>query len=288
MMEPSTQNKLEGQVAIVTGATAGIGREVCLALARHGANVVVTARNRKRIDQTVADCRRQPGAADVLGLSCDVRNEQDMQRMADETVKRFGRIDILAASAGILRAKGSTLKTLAQMTCAEWCEVLDVNLKGLFLANRAVLPAMIRQRCGHVLNLSSTSGRKAYAFDSAYCASKFGAIGLTESLAAEVRSHGVKVQILLPGAIDTPMWDQNGPIRRPEFALPVQRVADMILHMLTIPRDTLLLAPMIEPLGKPQRGGWLGDGPDRRSAPVPARQTANQPATTATRQGELT
>jgi len=252
---------LVNQVSIVTGGTAGIGRATCLALALRRAHVVVVGRNADRIAETCQALRDIEGGGEALGISADVCREADMARMVSKTLDRFGRIDHLVAAAGILRASSAPgLTALARMSKAAWDEVLDVNLRGLYLSNRAVLEVMIEQRRGQIVNLSSTSGRRAYAFDSAYCASKCGAIGLTESLAEEARAFGVRVQVLLPGAIDTPMWDQNGPIHRPEFALAPARVADVVLFMLTLPADTILREPVVEPFGAPSRDGWRGGG----------------------------
>lgn len=181
-----------------------------------------------------------------------------MEQMAASTRERFGRIDILVAAAGILRAKGGHLRTLRQMSAAEWDEVLDTNLKGVFLANRAVLPAMIERRRGNILNISSTSGRKGLAYDSAYCASKFGVIGLSEALAEEMRQYGIRVQILLPGAISTGMWNQNGPLPRPGNILAPERVAELAVEMVALPDDTVLPMPVIEPFKMQLQTGWIG------------------------------
>lgn len=252
---------LREHVVVVTGGTVGIGRAVCRAFARCGAAVVIVGRDRDRIESVEKEL--DGDACRVLGIRADVRSERDMERMARRTLERFGRIDVLVASAGILRARGAPLKMLSQMSVAEWDEVIDTNLRGVFLADRAVLPAMIERRRGQIINLSSTSGRRGYAFDTAYCASKFGVIGLTESLSEEVRAYGIKVQVVLPGAIDTPMWDQNGPIRRPEFALPAQRVAELIVRLVRATPDTVIVEPVIEPFAKPSLGGWLGDAPGK-------------------------
>lgn len=249
--------QLAGQVAIVTGATAGIGMATARALAKRGMRVVAVARARDRIEQLLGELETDGGSV-PLGISCDVRSAPDVDRMVDEVLAACGRIDVLVASAGVLRPQGAGLKTLVHTSLAEWDEVVDTNLRGLFLTDRAILRVMLRQRAGHVINVSSTSGRKAYAFDAAYCASKFGAIGLTETIAEEARPHGIRVQLVLPGPIDTPMWDQNGPLRRPEYAVPVERVANLILRMLTLPNDTVWVAPAIDPLRRPERMGWLG------------------------------
>jgi NAD(P)-dependent dehydrogenase (short-subunit alcohol dehydrogenase family) len=250
-------SQIEGQVAIVTGGSVGIGYATCMALAREGANVVVVGRNRDRLAHSLRELKRQRGDNGTLGLALDVTQEKDMAQMAERTLEKFGRIDILIGTAGILRTGGGFLRTLQAMPVEEWDAVIDTNLKGIFLSNRAVLPAMIRQGRGNIVNVSSTSGRKGLAYDSAYCASKFGIIGLSEALAEEVGQYGVRVQVLLPGAIETDMWDQNGPLPRPRSILSSERVADLILHLVSLADDVMLATPIIEPIKTQVRTEWI-------------------------------
>jgi NAD(P)-dependent dehydrogenase (short-subunit alcohol dehydrogenase family) len=247
---------LIGKTAIVTGGAGGIGRATVLALAQRGCSVAVVDRAPERIAQvcTEADAARQcADGGSTLALALDVTREEQMQEMARVCREKLGRIDLLVTCAGILRAAGSSPKPMVELSEAEWDAVIEINLKGVFLSNRAVLPTMIQQRSGAIINVSSTSGRQGRAHDSAYCASKFGVIGLSESLAEEVRLHGIKVQVVLPDAVDTPLWDQNGPIR-PELALPPERVGDLIAFMACLPADTILPAPVIAPFRTRRRG----------------------------------
>jgi 3-oxoacyl-[acyl-carrier protein] reductase len=257
-------SQLEGQVAIVTGGGSGIGRATCSALVGEGACLVVVDVDQVRVGETLHEIHRQTGLPEaserVMGLTLDVRQEQDMGEMVRQTVDHFGQIDILITSAGILRAKGSGPKLVADMPTADWDEVLDTNLKGAFLSNHAVLPTMIRQRRGQIVNISSTSGRQGRAYDSAYCASKFGIIGLSEALAQEVLQYNIRVQVILPDAVDTPLWYQNGPIPRPTGALPVSRVASLITYLLKLPMDCLLVNPVIAPFRTRRRRAQPGDG----------------------------
>ncbi len=238
-------NRLSGKVAIVTGGTGGIGKATCHALAALGSKIVIVDKSLQRIHAAEQELRTQ-WQADTLALALDVSSESDMQEMARLTVEHFGRIDILTTCAGILRAPGSLPKPMANVSVEEWDIVLDINLKGVFLSNRAVLPAMIAQRGGTIINVSSTSGRQGKAHDAPYCASKFGVMGLTESLAEEVRAYGIRVQSVLPDAVDTPLWEQNGPIK-PEHALAPERVGELIAFMAGLPEDTLIVAPVIAP-----------------------------------------
>lgn len=249
---------LAGRVAIVTGGTGGIGQAVVLALARRGCAVAIVDRDPARIaqvcDSVAGLANGQGNAPRTLGLTLDVTREQDMQAMAGQVVAGLGRIDILVTCAGILRFPGSLPKPMVQLTEDEWDFVLDVNLKGVFLSNRAVLATMMQQRSGTIINVASTSGQQGRAHDSAYCASKFGVIGLTESLAEEVRPYAIRAQTVLPDAVDTPLWDQNGPIR-PEHALPAERVGELIAFMASLPADTIMVAPVIAPFRTRKRMG---------------------------------
>lgn len=242
--------RLAGKCAIVTGGTGGIGLAVCRAAAGEAASVVVGDLNQERVDAAVAAL---PDPTRHLGLVLDVRDEAANQALVERTLERYGRIDALVACAGILRPPSTPPKPLAQTTTAEFDLVLDVNLKGIFLSNRAVLPVLIRQRSGIIINISSVSGLKGRAHDGPYCASKFGVIGLSQCIQDEVRTYGVKVQAVLPDSIDTPFWEQNYPVPKPGHVLPPERVADLVLFMLTQPDDTMLVAPVIAPSGARRR-----------------------------------
>jgi len=263
-MTQSPDRPLDGQVALVTGGAGGIGLAACQALRRAGAVLAIADRDAARIEVA-----RAALGDDTLGMTVDVTDEAAVEAMARTTVERLGRIDILVACAGILRAPGAAPRPVAQMTAAEWDAVLAVNLRGTFLCNRAVLGPMIRQRRGQIVNVSSTSGLKGKALDGAYCASKFGVIGLTESLAEEVRPHNIRVQAILPDVVATPIWEQNGPFGAPAEALPAERVGDLICYLVTLPPDTMLQALVVSPFrGRrkkvapaPQGGGQEGGTP---------------------------
>jgi 3-oxoacyl-[acyl-carrier protein] reductase len=231
---------LAGQVVIVTGGASGIGLATCRAMAKRGARLVAVDLNQGGLDELLGALKTEMPNLQAVGLALNVRLEQDMQEMANQTQERFGRIDILVHSAGILRLKGSRPQFLYQVSPEEYDAVMDTNLKGTFLSNRAVIPAMVKQRQGQIFNISSTSGLKGRPLDSVYSASKFGVVGLSEALAEEVRQYGIKVQVILPDAVDTPMWEQNAPIQAPDSSLAPERVADLICYLATLPRDTLL------------------------------------------------
>jgi 3-oxoacyl-[acyl-carrier protein] reductase len=251
--------RLDGTVVVVTGATSGIGLATCAAALAAGARVVAVGR------------RPHPMAGDVgpdrlLALSLDVRQPEDMTAMAQRTLDAYGRIDVLVASAGLLRTGPPT--TVERLPLQEWDTVLETNLRGVFLSNRAVLPTMLAQLSGTIINLSSTSGRKGLAYDAAYCASKFGVIGFSEALAEEVGSRGVKVQVVLPGPVDTPVWSQNGPLPPPSTMLAPERVADVVLRLLTLPGDMVVTPLEVVPAHR--RAGR----PEARPRPEPVARGA--------------
>ena len=262
--------RLHGRVAIVTGGTSGIGRQVCLALAREAVSVVVVGRNGDRLAAVLEEMKSagagRPVTPEPLGLKLDVTSEEDMAIMAGETLHRFGKIDALIASAGILRGEGSRPSMLLDLTGREWDRIVDTNLKGVFLSNRAVLKTMREQGGGQIINIASLTGRRAVPFDTPYSASKFGVVGLTEALAREMESYGVRVQVVLPGNTDTPIWSQNDPLPAAAHTIPAGRVADLIISMLTWPDDLTLGELAISPLRTETHKGKLGPVP----APGPA------------------
>ena len=257
--ETTAERPFADRVAIVTGGSSGIGRAVCVALARAGASVVAVGRSAARLDETLEQARRAGGGG-FLSLVLDVGREEDMTRMAERVVERFGRIDTLVASAGILR-NGSGPKTAMELTLDDWHAIIRTNLRGTFLSNRAVLPSMLQRKSGDIVNISSTSGLRGFAYDAAYCASKFGILGLSEALAEEVRRSGIRVQSICPGPAATAMWEQNLPVPPPEQTMPVERVVDLLMYILTLPRDTLLHNPVIVPLRSHRRPAFRAPGP---------------------------
>src|SRR6266481_185950 len=147
---------LKGKVAIVTGGGYGIGKQIALTFARNGADLVLAARSEGPLEEAQKEVR-QAGSR-CLVVQADISKEADCTRIVDRTMAEFGRIDILVNNAGIA---GPT-KTLTDMSLSEWNEVIDINLTGAWLASRAVIPTMQRQRSGHILNISSGAGRRGY------------------------------------------------------------------------------------------------------------------------------
>jgi len=192
--------RLEGKVAIVTGASRGLGRIFCLKLAEEGAKIVAaTQKNIAGLEETVKEIEAMGGTA--IALQVDVTQEEDTLRMARETVEKFGRIDILVNNAAFYY--GISRKPFYEIDPAEWDRVMEVNVKGPWLCTRAVFPYMKEQGQGSVINLSSEvffTGSRNFVH---YVASKGGVIGLTRSLAIELGPHGIRINAVAPGFTDT-------------------------------------------------------------------------------------
>lgn len=246
------ETSLSGRAIIITGAAGGIGAATARRLATDGARLVLVDRAAEPLAALAAELGAHPFPADIS-------SEDDMARMAAATVDLHGRIDALVAAAGILRTSGQP-RMLADTSFEEWRRIIEVNLTGTFLANRAVLGAMLAQKRGDIVNISSVSGRQGRAFDGPYAASKFGILGLSESLAEEVQREGIRVQTVLPDAVDTGLWAQSGTSAlKPRAMLKADHVAAFIAYLLTLPRDAYLLNSTIAPIPLRTRRGPAKD-----------------------------
>jgi 3-oxoacyl-[acyl-carrier protein] reductase len=189
---------LEGRIALVTGASQGIGRACALELARAGATVALAARNEAKLAEAAAEIQAAGGKAAVFAL--DVAGPGSIAAGAKAVLDAFGKVEILVNNAGITR-DGLVLR----MKRPDWDDVLQTNLTGAFLLTQALLSAMLRNRWGRIINITSVVGRTGQAGQVNYAASKAGLIGMTRSLAREVASRGITVNAVAPGYIETPM-----------------------------------------------------------------------------------
>jgi NAD(P)-dependent dehydrogenase (short-subunit alcohol dehydrogenase family) len=239
---------------VVTGGASGIGGACAKLLLDQGAKVLIADLRSEAIDAAISSLA-QSAATNLHGVACDVRSADDCERVIDAAQQKLSRIDALVHCAGILRPPGGRPVPMHQLEESEYDAVIDTNLKGTFFMNRAVLRTFVKQRSGQIVNVSSTSGLKGRPLDSVYSASKAGVIALSESIAKEVRPFGVRVQVVIPDAVDTPLWQQNGILTNsPPGALPPERVAELILFCLSLPADTvcenLVIAPFRARIGK--------------------------------------
>ncbi len=199
---------LKDKVALVTGGGRGVGKAVALAYAHEGVKLVICARTASEIEQSAGEIRQL--GTECLGLVCDVSVEDSVATLVKDLEDHFGRVDILVNNAGVMTRPVS----LAELEVRKWDYTLAVNLRGTFLVTRTILPLMIRQKNGSIINVSSTIGRGAYANFAAYAVSKWGVEGLTQTLAVEVKSHNIRVNSVDPGTVATKLTGYAG--SRPE------------------------------------------------------------------------
>ena len=189
---------LAGRTAVVTGGTRGIGLAIARALAEDGASVVVSGRDAGRLESAVKEIETL--GASVVGVAADQSKREDCDRLVDAAKERFGRIDVLVNNAGITRDQ-----LLVRMKDDDWDQVMDTNLRGVFLMTRAVVKSMMRQKSGRIINIASTAGAMGNAGQVNYSAAKAGVIGLTKAAARELAHWNILVNAVAPGLIETDM-----------------------------------------------------------------------------------
>jgi 3-oxoacyl-[acyl-carrier protein] reductase len=217
--------RLDGRIAIVTGGSRGIGRATSIALAREGACVVVVGRSRDTCAEVVAGIAADGGTA--IAIQADVSSEADVAAMVGATMRRFKRIDILVNNAAV----NLPYRAVVDLTLDEWNRIVATNLTGSFLCCKAVLPAMIAQGYGKIINMSSRGGRQGEAGRSPYRSTKAAIINFTECLAAEVKEHGIDVNAICPGAVRTDMMREITNDHVPSYAMPPEDIASVVVFL---------------------------------------------------------
>lgn len=192
---------LTGKVALVTGASRGIGQAAAIDLAKAGADVVVNFIGNEAVAQETVEKIEALGRK-AIKIKADVGNAEDVQAMVDEAVATFGHIDILVNNAGITRDG-----LLIRMKDSDWDDVLNINLKGVYLVTKAVAKLMVKQRVGRIINMTSVSGVTGNVGQANYAAAKAGVIGFTKTCAKELAARGITVNAIAPGFIETAMTD---------------------------------------------------------------------------------
>lgn len=193
--------RFKDQTVIVTGGGYGIGKQVALAFGREGANVVLAARSREKMEEVAGELRRM--GTQPLAVPLDVRFEEQCAAVVEQALAQYRRIDVLVNNSGIA---GPT-KLARDISHEEWIESMDVNLNGAFYCAKHVSGPMIEARHGCIVNISSVAGRIGYALRTPYAATKWGMIGLSHSLAAELGPHGIRVNAILPGPVKGDRFD---------------------------------------------------------------------------------
>jgi len=217
--------KLAGKVAIITGGSRGIGLAIARALVGDGANVAITGRTDTHLSAARPGIEAAgPGAVETF--RADVRRHDDMTRMVDSTVARFGGLDILINNAGV-----GVFGAVAAMTPEQWSEVIDTNLTGVFNATRAALPHLQRRGGGFIINVSSLAGKNPFADAAAYCASKAGLNAFSEALMQEVRYDNIRVSYVMPGSVAT-AFSSGDESKGADWKIAPDDVAEVILNLL--------------------------------------------------------
>ena len=234
--------KLENQVAIITGGGRGIGRSTALTFAREGADLVLAARTLSEIEAVAGEVCALGRQA--LSIPTDVTQKLQVDAMVQQTLDRFGKVDILVSNAGV-----AIHNPIPKIREEDWDLNIAVNLKGVFLCTQAVFSHMCERKYGHIVNVSSVSGKFGHPNGGAYCASKFGVVGFTETTNNEGRSHGVKASVVCPGPVDTKMRRDNHPNDVIEHLTLPEEVADLILFLVSqSPRAHILETVIRTPL----------------------------------------
>ena len=229
MVSPSHRNateigRLDGKVAVVTGASRGIGKAIAFAFAGAGAKVVLAARTRETLEQVAVEL--QDSGAEALAVPTDVTNADAVKQLFQRTLDVHQHVDILINNAGI-----GYFGPVVDFDPDDWDTVLNSNLKAVYLCAKYALPSMLARGSGQIINVLSIAAKVAFEASSAYCAAKAGALALTKVLASEVRQQNIRVTAVLPGSVHTPFWD--GVPEHPDFEqmLTPEHVADTVISV---------------------------------------------------------
>ena len=236
------ESALNGQVALITGSSRGIGLAIARRLGQMGARVSLCARKKTDLDRAAADLRA--AGIEVLAVPTDVTRPDEVSRLVSETQRSLGPVDILVNNAGI-----GIFGPFYHQTEADWNSVLDTNLKSVFLTSRAAAPEMIRRKSGHIINISSLAGKSTFANGAIYCASKWALLGLTGCMAEDLRAHGVRVSAICPGSVATEFSPHAG--KGPSRMLQPDDVAHAVAALVTQSPGSFISEVQIRPTQKP-------------------------------------
>jgi NAD(P)-dependent dehydrogenase (short-subunit alcohol dehydrogenase family) len=238
----SESRLLDGKVALITGASRGIGLAIARNLAAMGAKLGLCARDPKRLSSVAAEFERQ--GISVAAVPADLSRSEGIARLVEKTEQTLGPVEILVNNAGI-----GYFGPTHEASEANWDTVLDTNLKSVFLLSRAVAPGMIVRRAGHIVNVASLAGKNSFAGGGIYCASKWGLLGLTECMAEDLRPHGIRVSAICPGSVATD-FSPHG-TKDPRKMLQPEDVAHAVAMILTQAPQSFISEVVLRPTQKP-------------------------------------
>jgi NADP-dependent 3-hydroxy acid dehydrogenase YdfG len=238
-------NNLHRRIALVTGAGRGVGKAISVSLAKAGCRVVLAARTRDQVEAVQKEILSQGG--DALAIPTDLTMDEDIQRLVEESQAKWGAADILINNAGW----GKRAPVVGALL-SDWDQTFRLNLRAPMVLAKALLPNMIAKREGAVINIGSVSGKTGEANGAAYSASKFGLIGFTQSLYEEVREHSIKVAVILPGFVDTPLIPPNRQLDRSKM-IQADDIAQTVLFVLTSPATCCPVEITVRPQRTPYR-----------------------------------
>ena len=227
--------ELKGKIALITGGSRGIGKAIALALAEEGVNVAITGRNEENLKAVVQEIE-QKGVKSVYAVF-DITSKTEVYGALEKLQKDFGKIDVLVNNAGIAAFGG-----ILEMEDEKWEEIVKTNLFGAYYVVKAVVPSMVERKTGDIINISSTAGLKGNAMTSAYSASKFGLIGMSESMMLELRKQNIRVTTLMPSTIASDMSKEVLKITdgNPEKVLQPEDFAELVVDLLKLNKRAML------------------------------------------------
>jgi NAD(P)-dependent dehydrogenase (short-subunit alcohol dehydrogenase family) len=238
--------QLDGKVALVTGSSKGIGYAIAAALVGAGASVVVSARGAPGVANAVSRLEKN-GRGRVLGIPCDVRRYAEVQEMFRRTAAQFGGLDILVNNAGV-----GGFGRVSEIPVDTWDQVIGTNLTGVFYCCREAIPLLAARGGGWIINLASLAGKNAMADGAAYCASKFGLVGFSESLMLDVRYDNIRVNYLMPGSVATE-FNSRKPSPADSWRIQPEDIGQIVLDLLAMPARTLPSRVEIRPTQPPRK-----------------------------------
>jgi len=229
------------KVIWITGASTGIGREICMEFSKAGHTVIATARRKSRLVSLVSEIKF--AGREASAFVCNVASERSVQITAKRIREKYGRIDCLVNNAGV-----TIFKSFTDTKVYDFDYVMGINLRGAFLCMKTVIPQMIKNKKGHIINLLSVAANTVYENSSVYSASKAGLLAMTNSIREETRRYNIKITNVLPGATDTAMWDSKTRQKHKNRMLSPAEVASIVLETFEQPKKVLIEDVIIRPI----------------------------------------